>query len=120
MTKSTTVPYFGELSPVFTVDAIINSGAQESQAIDLGALTLCGLGAPSSITGTTCSLENQVVGTAYQDVYDEYGSLVTYTLAASHYVALDPVPLLAVQQLKVKMGAAQATTTSITLVAKRL
>jgi len=116
--KSTTVPYYGELSPTFTVDAVINSGAQESQAIDLGSLTLVGVVTPASITGTTASWEVCVAGTTYLDIYDEFGNLVTTTLAGSRFTVVDILDFIGAQDIKVKMGSAQATTTTLTLVAK--
>lgn len=62
---------------------------------------------------------------SHLDVYDEAGSEVTFVVAASRYVTLNPTPLRGLQKVKLRSGTtgtpvAQSAATTVTLLARKV
>ena len=119
--NASTFNNFGDLAPVFVAMATINSGAQESGVVSVGSLRIVGIATSGAITGTTASFKaNSAIATAnYCAVYDEFGTLKSVVLGTSTYTVLQVADFLGVNDLKVVMGTAQATTTDVSLLLMR-
>lgn len=95
-------------SVVYNNVAIANA-AQESSAIQTNGLSLCGILMPAAFTGTALTFEAcDTVGGTYLPVYAAAGaSVLSYTVAASRYIVIDPRDFQGVQFLKIKSGSAE-------------
>lgn len=98
--------------------ATIAVSATTSDTVDLGGCSLIGIFTPSSITGT--ALKFRPVNDSGTDVplYTTGGSEVSYTVAASRYMPIDPDTFRGIQKLKLVSGSAEAAERAITLVVK--
>lgn len=87
------------------VSVSIANGASLSDAGNLGPFRLVGIVMPA--TWTAANLTFQVsddAGTTYNNLYDDLGTEVTVTAAASRYIALDPAVFAGINYLKVRSG----------------
>jgi hypothetical protein len=96
------------LGQVVYPSVAIANGQQESAAIQTHGLSLCGIQLPAAFTGTAVTFEAcDTVGGTYLPVYNA-GGQVSYTVAASRYIAIDPKDFYGIQFLKIKSGSAEA------------
>lgn len=86
------------------VDAAIASGASLSGVIDLGAGRLARIVLPSALTGTQLTFQTSYDGTNFANLYDETGTEVTYTVAASREVRVPLTDWLGIRWLKIRAG----------------
>lgn len=99
-----------------SVPASIASGDQESSIIQLKGLSLVGVALPV-MTSTAITFEacDTIDGT-FLPVYDTIsGTALSYTIASSHYVAIDPAPFQGVAFLKIKAGSAEGAGRALTV-----
>jgi len=99
-------------------EATIANGATESNVIDLGQATLCGIYVPD-ITGTSLSFKasNTATGT-FAPIKDGAGSLVSKTVADNDYIYLDPVIFAGVRFLKIVSGSTELAAREFLLAAR--
>ncbi len=92
-----------------------------SVAIPTSGLALVGIQMPAAFTGTAISFLGSVDGTTYQAVYTTTsGTALSYTVAAAHYVAIDPVPFYGLLYLKLVSGSTETTARSFSVTLKGL
>lgn len=97
--------YQGFFNPGLSV-AIAN-GAQSSAAITTGGMVLVGVMMPAAFTGTAITFEAcDTLGGTYLPVYNSSGP-VSYTVAASRYIAIDPKDFQGIEFLKIKSGSVE-------------
>lgn len=88
-------PNFG-----FTV-TVPNAGVRPVAGLDLTGQTVCGVYVPAEYDGTTLKFEAAAtLGGTYLPVYGTDGVEVSYTVAASRYVPLDPAVFAGIRYLK--------------------
>lgn len=93
----------GAQSDQFT--ATIANGASLSGAVDLGTLRLFAIQMPTSWTSANLTFQVSTDGTNYYNLYDDTGTEVTWTAAASQVIqSSNPGRWLAFQYLKVRSG----------------
>ena len=68
----------------------ITGGGSTSTAASLQGCTVAGIVMDSAWTAAKIALTASVDGTNYYAVYDQYDALVTYSVAASRWVQLQP------------------------------
>jgi hypothetical protein len=90
--------------------ASIASSGSLSASIALQTRRPLALQMPSAFTGTSltyqCSYDNET----FADLYDDAGTEVTTTVAASRYIALEPATFAGCEFLKVRSGTAASPT----------
>lgn len=96
-------------SPIISLaqplDVTISSGAAITSAIDLVGRTLVGIIMPAAWTAASLTFEmSDTAAGTYVDVYDISEAELEITVAASRYLALDPVNFFGVNYLKVRSG----------------
>lgn len=80
----------------------ILSGQPLTAAIATQGLSLCGVKLPAAFTGTALTfLACDTLGGTYIPVYNASGQ-VSYTVAASRYVAIDPKDFFGISFLKIQ------------------
>lgn len=90
-----------------SVSKTIPISQTESDALVTGGLTLCGIQLPATFTGTAISFEMcDTIGGTYVPMYNSAGA-ISYTVAASRYIAVDPKDFQGVQFLKIKSNATE-------------
>jgi hypothetical protein len=91
------------------VAAVIPISTALSAAIPTGGMSLVGIFLPAALTGTTISFQacDTLAGT-YVDVKSSTsGTLLSYTVAAGTYCAIDPKDFHGIQFLKIKSGSTE-------------
>lgn len=87
--------------------AVIANGQQESGAISTAGLSLCGILMPATFTGTALTFEACATASGtFLPVYNAAGAL-SYTVAASRFIAIDPKDFQGIQFLKIKSGSSE-------------
>ncbi len=102
--------------------ATIASGATTSGAVELPAgVSLLGLRMPSAFTGTAITLteSNSLTGT-YQAVYDNTGSQLSFVVAASRTVTIDPSLTIGLRFIKLVSGSSEAADRTVKLITRDL
>lgn len=84
--------------------ASIANGASLSAAVSLETGRLFALQMPASWTTANLTFQASHDGTTYADMYDEEGTEVTVTAAASRVIVLEPARWLGIRCLKVRSG----------------
>jgi|WetSurMetagenome_2_1015567.scaffolds.fasta_scaffold219111_1 hypothetical protein len=103
-----------------TVSASIANGGTESSALNLKGFSLAGIFMPAAFTGTAISFKaSTAIDGTFEPVYNSSGA-VSYTVAASRYVAIDPKDFQGIQFLKVVSGSAEGAARTLTLSLKGL
>jgi hypothetical protein len=98
----------------------IANGAQLSSEINTGGMALVGLYLPAALTGTAITFQaSSTSGGTYLDVYNSAGQ-VSYTVAPSRYIAIDPKDFQGMIYLKLKSGSAEGAARTITVSLKGL
>jgi len=105
----------GNMNPSVTT-SIANS-ATTSAAVTTGGFSLVGILTPSALTGTTFTFTVSVDGTNFFPLYNSSGQ-VSYTVAASRYIAINPVDFYGVQYFKIVSGSTEAAARTLTLAMK--
>lgn len=99
--------YQGNMNPM--VEAQIPHTNTQSNIISTGGLSLCGILMPAAFTGTAITFQMSIDGINFYPVYSTTsGTVLTYTVAASTYAAIDPVPFYGVSYLKLQSSNIQA------------
>ena len=94
----------GDLA-VVAIPATITSGTALSPAIDLQIYRLFAISMPASWTAAPITFQASIDGVNYFNVYDDTGTEVSITVAASQYVVLTtPAKMLGARWLKVRSG----------------
>lgn len=103
--------YQGYLNPDLSVT--IDISTQLSSEIVTGGFQLCGFILPAAFTGTAITFQvSNTSGGTYVDLYNSAGQ-VSYTVAPSRYVAVDPKDFQGVKYLKLKSGSSEAAARTI-------
>lgn len=84
--------------------AAIASGGSLSDAVDLGDLRAVRIVMPAAWTAAALTFQTSYDGTAFNDLYDEAGAEVSYTVAAGRSVRLPVGDWLGVRFLKLRSG----------------
>jgi hypothetical protein len=99
------------------ITATIASGQTVGSAVDLGTKRLFAIVTPAALTSTAMTFQASHDGTTYNAVYDDAGTQLSYTVAASRYIAItSPAKWIGVRYLKLVGGSAEGGTRSIVLV----
>lgn len=99
----------------FAAVTIANGGTVSSDIICNG-LALVGIQLPAALTGIALTFKGSVDGTTFQPIYDTTsGTALSYTVAAGHYVAVDPAPFQGLKALQIVSGSAEGAARSFTV-----
>lgn len=83
----------------------IANGASLSGALNIDQRNLFALLMPTSWTSAAMTFQGSYDGTNYFDLYDETGTEISFTVAASRYVLISsPIKFLGLKKLKVRSG----------------
>jgi len=83
----------------------ISSGTSLSPAVDLGPNRTFAVIMPASWTSANLTFQGSADGINYANVYDDTGTEVTVTAAASQYIVVSsPAKLLGIRWIKVRSG----------------
>ena len=83
----------------------ISSGTSLSAAVDLGPNRAFAVVMPASWTAANLTFQGSVDGITYNNLYDDTGTEVTITAAASQYIVLSsPAKILGLRWIKVRSG----------------
>ena len=108
----------GSLDATFTATVAVSGTT--SGAINLQGFAPCGLYFPATTDGTTVTFQASADGTTYYPIYGTDGNQISYTIAASRYVPLDPSVFAGVAFLKLVLGTQSTTATVVGIGARRL
>jgi hypothetical protein len=98
----------GDLAVAPTVTTI-SSGTSLSPAIDLGPNRTFAVVMPAAWTAAALTFQASIDGTNYFNVFDDTGTEVTATVAASQYIVIaSPAKMLGVRWIKVRSGTSGA------------
>lgn len=98
--------------PAATTSAVIASGETASNAIDLDQLLAFGLVCPATVDGTSVTFTAATTsGGTFKTLKNSSGSTISYTIANSSYIALNPADFYGVRYLKLVTSAAGADRT---------
>src|SRR5574343_182709 len=102
-----------------TATITVATSTTVSAAVDLAGCVLVGIQMPATFTGTALTFQaaTTLTGT-YQAVYGTGGSAVSYTVANSRFIAVDPAALMGVRFLKVVSGSAEGANRDIELIVR--
>lgn len=101
--------------PPHAITATIAASGDTSGAVQIRGLHLCGIQMPAAFTGTGVSFLASADGVTYQPAYDSGGTLISATVAASRYIALNPAALAGIEYLKVKSNGTEAAERALVL-----
>jgi|SRR5947209_2555294 len=90
--------------PFINPVATITNGTSLSGAIAFSGRAFAGLLMPAAWTAATLTFQGSVDGTNFYDLYDTGGNEVTFTVAASHFVAGDPSSFVGLSHIKLRSG----------------
>lgn len=83
----------------------IANGASLSGALNIASRNFFGIIMPSSWTAASLTFQGSFDGTNFYNLYDESGTEVTFTVAASRYVIIStPAKFLGLKKLKIRSG----------------
>lgn len=96
------------------IQATIAISGTKSNVLSLAGLSLVGMLLPSTFDGTTITFEtSDAADGTFVPVIKSDGNPLTYTCAASKFVAVDPKDFYGVLFLKIVAGTAQSTTSTV-------
>jgi hypothetical protein len=84
--------------------ATIASGASLSNGLALQNNRAIAIQMPSSWTAANLTFQGSYDGNTWDNVYDDSGTEVTVTAAASRYIILDPSVFAGIEYLKIRSG----------------
>lgn len=97
--------YQGQFAP--SVSAVIAISQTDSAVIATSGFELCGLLIPAAFTGTALTfLVCDTASGTFVPLYNSAG-LVSYTVAPSRYMAIDPKDFVGVAFFKIKSGSTE-------------
>jgi len=83
----------------------ISNGTALSPQVNLGNKLLVGFSMPAAWTAAALTFQvSYDGGTTFQDLYNSGGTEVSFTVAANHFVALDPTLWRGINCIKVRSG----------------
>lgn len=83
----------------------IANGASLSDALNIASRNFFGVIMPAAWTSAAMTFQGSFDGTNYFDLYDETGTEVSFTVAASRYVIISsPAKFLGLKKIKVRSG----------------
>lgn len=88
--------------------ATIANGASLSAAVGLGLHRVYAIQMPSAWTAASLTFQASYDNSTFANVYDDTGTELTITVAASRFVILDPVKFLGIRAIKVRSGTSGA------------
>jgi hypothetical protein len=94
----------------------IANGQTTSDALDCINGTVVGILTPAALTGTAFTFSVSADGVTYATLYDSSGAAVSFTVAASRYVYVDPAIFAGLRYVKVISGSSEGAQRIITLV----
>ena len=89
-----------------TKTATIANGASLSDAVDLTGLSVIGIVMPATWTTATLSFQGSHDGSTYQELKDEFDTLLSYNPLVACNRSVDPTHLLPWRYIKVRSGTA--------------
>lgn len=102
---ATHIPDIPAQSPLRAISITIANGAALSGSIDLTGLTIVAIQMPAAWTAANITFQASTTdGGTLQDVYDDAGTEVTVTAAASRFITLSPATSIAYRFLKLRSG----------------
>lgn len=105
-------------TPHKTLAATIAASGTKSSGIDISGFALCGVILPSTFDGTALSFEVSVDDSSYYVLRDSAGD-ISFTVAASRALALDPALFSGFRYVKIVAGSTQTTTDTDAVLAVR-
>lgn len=103
--------YQGQFNP--NLSETIASGQTTSGVVSTGGMALCGILMPAAFTGTALTfVVCNTSGGTYQPLYNSSGQ-VSYTVAASRYIAITPVDFAGVAFFKIVSGSSEGATRTL-------
>lgn len=84
--------------------ATIANGESLSGAIGLGLERVYAIQMPSAWTAGNLTFQASYDNSTFADVYQDDGTELTVTAAASRFIVLDPVQFLGIRAIKVRSG----------------
>lgn len=109
------MPAAADMHPVncYDLTAVVADGQTTSGEVNLQGSTLCGVFLPSGMEGTSLAftVSDQPGGTFL--ALTDAGDAVSYTVAASRYVALNPSLFAGVRYLKLVVGSQTGAVTVV-------
>jgi len=108
-------------NPIISYDnsATILSGQQNSSGVLIGGMTLCGIIMPAAWTAASLTLQMSIDnGATWTDVFDNDGTPISLTVAASRYVKLNPADFAGINFVRLVSSVNQAADRSIVIVAR--
>lgn len=103
--------YQGQFNP--SLSETIASGQTVGSVMNTGGQVLCGILMPAAFTGTTITFQVcNTSGGTFQPLYNSSGQ-VSYTVAASRYIAIDPKDFYGVAFLKLVSGSSEGATRTV-------
>lgn len=100
------------------VTATIANGGTLSDAVDLGASTVCGLILPAAFTGTGLSFQVSADGVTYVALYDSSNTAESMTVTQGRAYSVNPSVFAGWQYAKVVSNAAEGASRAVTLVVR--
>lgn len=93
------------------ITATISNGASLSEEINLTEFRLVGIQLPASISSATAlTFQAGGVSGSLNDMYTSTGSELSYTVAASRFVVVDPADFAGAAFLKIRTGTSASPT----------
>lgn len=105
VTKIVDIP---QIKPVTFEDLVIPNGASVSDVFEIGSqLSLIAIIMPASWTAANLTFQAAAgAGGTYNNVYDDAGTELTVTAAASRFISLNPRYYVGMTNIKVRSGTA--------------
>lgn len=101
--------------------ALIQEGANQSQAIDLVGTNIVGMQIPEGFAGTNITfLSSYAFDGVYRAVRNDQNSLLTVTCSANNNYAFVPFDLASIRFIKLQSSSPQTQDTEIVLVSRPL
>lgn len=92
------------LTTTAVLPVTIANGASLSGSVYVNERTVVGLEMPAAWTAASITFQASQDDTTYNDVYDNDGTELTVTAAASRYIILSPAKFVGAKYLKVRSG----------------
>ena len=106
---------------VVATTATIAISTTTSAAIQMQGLSLVGIQLPAAFTGTALTFQVSVDGVTYQPLYTSTsGTALSYTVAAGHYVAINPQDFYGANYIKIISGSSEAAARTLSVILKGL
>jgi hypothetical protein len=94
-----------------TKTATIAASGSLSDAIETGGGTFTGIIMPAAWTAAALTFQGSVDGTNFFNLYDEFGTEVSYAADASRFIRIGPSDNFSVPVLRIRSGPAASAVT---------